>query len=205
MPRRALCLSALVPIVLALGAGPVYADDLVGVSLDGSDWTDQLRRPLFDPALRWVPGDTETRSFWVRNQGPTAASMQLALRRTGLGPLLSRHDVQIDGRVDGGSWTSLTDDAGRTLADGVLAQGEEVRVDVRVAFAPEATNPSERERLPLRFAVRLTQNDAVDDGPQHLPDTGNGVAGWMVWLGAALVGAGLTLLAAARRREAGDE
>ena len=91
--RRALCWTVLLSFVLTIDAGAARADE-VGLSLDGQVWTSVLRRPLFDPAFRWVPGDTETRSLWVRNQGPTPASMRITLRTTDPDLLLARDDLR---------------------------------------------------------------------------------------------------------------
>ncbi len=208
MTRRALWLSALVPIVLTIGVGPARADDAVGLSLDGLDWTTKLQRPLFDPAFRWVPGDAQTRSFWVRNEGPTTASMQIALRRTDPDLLLARDEVRIDARVTSGTWTSLVDGSDQTLTEDVIGRGDRVRVDVRAVFLREAANRTERKHLPLTFVVRLTQDGSGDDDgglSGNLPATGSAVELWIVALGTALLGTGLVLVVAARRREVGDE
>lgn len=207
---RATCWTLLVSIALAIGAGPARAENAVGLSLDGQTWTSELQRPLFDPAMRWVPGDTETRSFWVRNQGPTAASTQIAVRTTDADGLLVQDDIAIDARVRGGAWTSLSDPAGsQTLTDGGLAKGNRVRVDLRVAFLPESTNRSELKELPLRFVVRLTQSgvgpgDGDDDGSGLLPDTGSVVEPWLLYLAAALLGGGFLILIVRRRKEESD-
>ena len=207
MLRRVLCWTVLVSIAVAIGAGPASAADEVGLSLDGQTWTDELRRPLFDPALRWVPGDTEQRSFWVRNQGPSRASMRIRVETKDPGGLLRRDDIRIDARVSGGSWTPLPDAGGaQPLTDQTLAMGDRVRVDLRVAFVAESTNPSELRELPLRFVVRLTQagpggGKDDDDNSGFLPDTGAAVERWLLWVAAGLIGSGLALLLARRRRE----
>ena len=63
----ALCWIVLVSAVLTAGAGAARANDEVGLSLDGQTWTSELGVPL-RPAHALVPGDIETRSFWVRNR-----------------------------------------------------------------------------------------------------------------------------------------
>lgn len=194
--------------VVSAGAAPARAADEVGLSLDGRSWTTDLSRPLFDPRMRWVPGDVETRSFWVRNQGPTAASLRVAVRTSDPGALIAEDDIEIAARVRDGRWVPLTgagpapDD--RVLGDGPLAEGERVRVDLRARFVPWSTNRSERRTLPLVFVVRLSQA-GPDGGDGPLPDTGSAVAPWLLWLGGALVTGGVgAVLAATRRREARD-
>lgn len=206
---RRLCwtvLLALASIALTINVDAARADDAVGLSLDGRTWTAELRRPLFEAGFRWVPGDVETRSLWVRNQGPTAASMRIVLRTTDRAALLVNDDLQVDARVHDGAWTALADGSARALTDDVLAQGDRVRIDVRVSFDSDATNRTQLDRLPLRFVIRLTADAAgagVDDG-RDLPDTGSAVPLWLLWLAAGLIGSGLVLVAV-RRRETPDE
>ncbi len=141
---RVLCWIVLVLAVLTAGAGAARADDEVGLSLDGHTWTADLNRPLFDPAMRWIPGDVETRSFWVRNDGPAKASMKIGVRTTDPDALFAQDDILIDARVRGGRWAPLSHGRGtRALTDRTLAKGGRVRVDLRVTFVPEATNRTE--------------------------------------------------------------
>ena len=212
MFHRAICWTVLASVVLVINTGSAHAVDEIGLSLDGRTWTSELRRPLFEPGMRWVPGDSETRSLWVRNQGPTGASMRLAVRSADLDGLLERDDILISARVRGGSWIPLNSGgAGRTLTEGALAQGDRLRLDVRVAFVAAATNGSEVDKLPLDFVVRLTQDGhgsvgGVEGGSDpggsgDLPATGAAVEPWLLWLAAGLIGSGLALLVARRREE----
>ncbi|MEZ0580026.1 LPXTG cell wall anchor domain-containing protein [Nocardioides sp. MH1] len=205
-------LGGAIALVLAATAAPACADEEVGVSSDGRHWHADLRTPLFDPAFRWVPGDRQVRSFYVRNQGPTRARMSLEVRSRDTGHLLPDDDVDLAARAAGGPWVELENGrAGGIVVQDALDAGSRVRVEVRVAFNPASTNQSEVRRLPLTFRVLLAQDGPGGDGPGSgpggdgavtgvLPSTGNGVQTWFVWLGAALVGAGLALVAAARRR-----
>ena len=67
--RRTITTAALI----LLTATPAVAADEIGLSSDGFSWGSTLPQPLFDPAFRWVPGDRETASFWVRNQSGDGA------------------------------------------------------------------------------------------------------------------------------------
>jgi LPXTG-motif cell wall-anchored protein len=211
---RVLCSILLAAVVLTTGASAARADDEVGLSLDGHQWSSSLSRPLFDPAFRWVPGDTETRSLWVRNQGPTSASMQIGLRALESSALLADDDLQIDARVHNGTWLPLgTDGTTQTLVDRGLAKGARVRVDLRVAFVPTSTNDTQLRTLPLKFVIRLTQagpgggpGDSGSNGNNggELPDTGNSVQPWQLWLAFALLGGGLVLVVRRRKEEETD-
>jgi LPXTG-motif cell wall-anchored protein len=189
---------------------PARAEEEIGLSLDGRHWRSELTAPLFDPAARWVPGSRETRSFFVRNQGPTGARMSIEVRSRDSGRLLPDHDIGLTVRAAGGPWAALENGQPvATLLRGALVRDERVRVDVRVVFDRASTNQSQVRRLPLTFHVRLVgagaDADVPDDGPDALPDTGSLVEPWIVWLGAVLIGGGLALVLAARRREADDE
>ncbi|MFI5428339.1 hypothetical protein ACHMWU_18290 [Aeromicrobium sp. UC242_57] len=39
-----------------------------------------MGEPLFDPDLRWVPGDSTIGGFYVRNQGASDANLRVAVR-----------------------------------------------------------------------------------------------------------------------------
>ncbi len=211
MISRASLLGAGIAVALVATSGaPARADDEIGLSLDGQTWHDDLSQPLFDPALRWVPGDREAASFYVRNQGPSRAKMTIEVRADDRDQLLANDDIELAGRTAGGAWVPLENgaDAAPLLRDG-LEQDGKVRVDVRVEFRRDSTNRSMVQSLPLAFRVTLVQAGARDDGSDPgsrgpLPDTGNDVELWLVWLAAALVGAGAALVVAARRKEARD-
>ncbi|MEZ0580021.1 LPXTG cell wall anchor domain-containing protein [Nocardioides sp. MH1] len=207
---RVLCSVLLAAVVLTTGAGAARADDEVGLSLDGHQWSASLSRPLFDPAFRWVPGDTETRSLWVRNQGPTAASMEVGMRTLDPDALVQNEDLRIDARVHHGSWLPLTaDGTAQTLLDRGLEKGARVRIDLRVAFDPASTNVTQVRTLPLKFVVRLTQSAPRGDGGPHgtdgdLPDTGSTVQPWQLWLAGGLIGCGIALVVRRRKEEETD-
>ena len=209
MLRRFACWTALASIMVMIHAGPARADE-VGLSLDGQQWSDELAGPLFDPAFRWVPGDSEVRSLWVRNEGPASASMLVAFRTGDADRLLSRADVRIDARVHDGVWTTLGDGSSEAVSDGVLATGERVRLDLRVSFDSASTNQAQVRKLPLTFVIRLSQagpggGNAGPDGPTgNLPDTGNDVELWLLWVAAGLLGTGFAVLAT-RRQEQHDD
>lgn len=198
MIRRAL-LGALVAMALTVAtAGQTRADGEMALSVDGRTWHDHLSRPLFDPTFRWVPGDQQIRTFWVRNQGPTAASLRVAMRTADPDALLADGDLVLSVRTGAGGWRRLT--ASDTAIDrGKLARGDRIRVDVRAWFRSGSTNRSQRSRLPLAFELRLVQAGSVDGSsggvaPSALPDTGAVVAGWTIWLAAALLGVGGALV-----------
>jgi LPXTG-motif cell wall-anchored protein len=195
----------------ALGAAPARADDEIGLSLDGRHWSDELRRPLFDPGFRWVPGDTETRSFFVRNEGPSDARMTVRVVSDDPAGLLADEDIDLRARAAGSEWVRFSNGQDVTeLVEEAIGQGGRARIDVRVAFDPSSTNQSMSEVLPLEVVVTLTEDGPLpDDGNDEEPDgilpgTGGVVDPWVVVLGAALLAGGIALLAGRRRGERAD-
>lgn len=213
---RVICWIVLVSAVLTAEAGAARADE-VGLSLDGRTWTPDLDRPLFDPRMRWVPGDVEIRSFWVRNESATKASMNVGVRTSDPDALLSQDDFLVDARVRGGTWVALPrNGGGLTLTDRTLPASGRIRIDLRVTFDATSENRTQVASLPMRFVVRLTQagprGDAPGGGPGTTPDgpdgllpgTGAAAEPWQLWLAGALLGGGLLILAARRRKEHAD-
>lgn len=186
-----------------LHAAPAYAADEVGLSLTGRTWAASLDADLFATPYRWVPGDAETRRFFVRNQGPTAATMTLAVEGGDLDGLLARRDVVLRARLAGQPWQELAAGAERTLSTELLPAAGIRRVEVEARFLASSTNHSETRRLPLHFVVTLTDGAAApsahDGGPADLPSTGSTVDTWTLAAAAALIATGLLLLAGRRK------
>lgn len=207
-----IAMSAALLLAAVVAAAPARAADEVGLSADGVVWYDALHRPLFDPSVRWVPGDAETASFYVRNQGPSAAQLTIEVRSAD-GVRLLAGDVAIAARAEGRRWLAIDNGmASPWLTERAIARGGQVRVDVQVRFLWHAPNDTMLDRLPLDFQVRLIEAGPSDGGPGPdsgpdglLPDTGSAVSLIVIWVAAILVGSGLALLAAARRRRSQEQ
>ncbi|RZI86994.1 MAG: LPXTG cell wall anchor domain-containing protein [Microbacterium sp.] len=156
-------LLAVVLVSLALGASSAAAADEIGISEDGTSWGAGLDEPLFDPAVRWVPGDSRTESFFVRNQGPSGASMTIEARSADRDDLLEDDEIDLRARVAGGRWVELRNGVASTrLTDREIAEGGVVEVDVNARFDPSSTNQSQVKRLALDFRVRLSDAAGAD-------------------------------------------
>ncbi|WP_254052321.1 LPXTG cell wall anchor domain-containing protein [Aeromicrobium sp. A1-2] len=204
--RAIMCLLAalaLVPVVVA----PAFADARIGLSRDGVTFAPTLSSTLFDPDLRWVPGDSRTATFYVRNQADEPATLSVDVVGTHIDSLLETGYLTISVRGGGGRWreTSATG-THRLVSEIGVGTGDSARIDVSVAFAPEATNPSQTQNLALAFRILLSQDVEAAVAPDRdglLPDTG-APASWSFIIGLTLVGAG-TILVHKRREEAGTD
>lgn len=228
--RRSTAALLMAAAVVVAAVVPSYADDYIGLSMDGQHWSTSLSHPLFAPRVRWVPGDVGTRSFWVRNQGASDARMRICVASGDADGLLADRDIRLRARVDGGSWVPLRNGvANRELSSAAIPEEGRRRVDVQVVFAPSSRNQSQRSRLRLRFVVTLSQavggvtthhdspgSASAGIGPADaghsghsadsrlagiLPGTGSSVTVGLVWAAAALIGSGVAILLARRKND----
>ena len=190
-------LGALVALALTVAtAPPARAAGEIALSLDGRTWHQHLTTPLFDPGFRWVPGDQQERTFWVRNQGPTAAFLQIQLQTADPDALLANGDIELSVRDRSGDWVRLASTSPSVVSGPApIARDGVARFSVRAAFRPDSTNRTQNDRLALTFEIQLTQAGGAS-GPESagLPDTGAAVSGWMIWLAAILLGSGGALV-----------
>lgn len=195
------CLILIVP--------PAHAADELGLSWDGRAWSGDLRGSLFDPTLRWVPGDTRTRAFHVRNQADARGALSMSVTIRDPGHLLDRDDIALDARIGAGEWTRLrrTGDSFALATDALPARAS-VKVTVRARFDPASGNRSQGRHFRLAFHVTLAdaraEPDAGGAGDAPLPNAGAAMSGWLVVLGAVAVGGGAALMRRRPRREDPD-
>lgn len=193
-------------------AAPTSAAGPIALSLDRNEWSSALQAPLFPAGQRWVPGDQAVRSFYVRDDGRTAADLTVTVITHVGRRLLASGDVALSARVDAGAWTPVVEGAELTRVVGpTLARSGVARVDVRVALPWSSPNRSQLRRWSFDLRVTLRQATAGNApgpaGPRApdavgpaLPDTGADLPRWLPWLGGALLGGGLVLVASSRRR-----
>lgn len=193
------------------------------LSWDGRSWATSLTGTLFNRAgtpRLWVPGDGDTKSFYVRDRGATPASLLIQYRWPSTDSLVTDHDFDLSVRVAGGQWRPLT--AGTSwVAVGQPSDRRRgsARVDVRAIFHGASTNQSQEESVPLRFRVTMSGLPKVStDTPGHhgsgtgsggagsdLPDTGAPDVRWIVLAALLCLGGGTAIVVASRRKERDDE
>lgn len=206
MRRLGSCLAASLMIMLA-ATTPAAATSPVGLSRDGVTFSSSLDAPLFDPVIRWVPGDIRTESFYVRNLHADDSDLAIDVMGASVDSLLESGDLMVAARGAGGTWQDVRSPGTHTLVSAVdLASGNASRVDVKVAFSGESTNVTQVRRLDLDVRVRLSQDTdglVPDDGLDMLPDTG-APALWSFIAGLILVTGGIILVQGRREKENSD-
>ena len=205
--------ATLLVVLSVLGfAVPASAAGQLELSSNGVTWGSSLSAPLFDPAFRWVPGDSQTASFYVRNHTGQDAVLDVIMLPAQFGDLMRSGDLTVSAEVDGGTWVGATSaDNSHFLITSAPVPAKAVRkVNVRIDFASTSSNATQNRRLGLAFDVALTQSKAIvlaptqgghgngagGKNPNSLPNTGNDVSPLTIALGALLcaLGAGLAVL-----------
>lgn len=216
MIRRLASIGAAAAAVVALAAAPAHADDEIGLSQDGVTWTETLGAPLFDPGFRFVPGDVETRSFRVRNQGPSAGLLTVQVLAADPSALLLADDFTIEAQVADGPWVDVEAGTTPVRTELKVARNAQTQVAIRATFDPDSTR--QLQQVPFRVLLTLEEDGSVggidqgggdgdgdgsvggvEDG--GLPATGAAVAPGLVWLAAGLIGGGMALVRRRSREE----
>lgn len=205
MKRSIAVLFAVVTTMFSTAAPAAAAEEL-GISSDGVTFTPTFHGPLFDSAIRWVPGDSRDATFYVRNQGGATARMSVDILGDHVGDLLGSGDLTIMASA-GGETGSTTDGEERRLITlpGVAAD-EIVPVTISVDFDFSAPNDTQLRSSDLNFRINLSQTSAVlgegaeaaEDDDGLLPDTGARSPLWLAALAAICIGSGAALIS--RRR-----
>lgn len=209
-------------LLMAAGAATAQADSpFIGLSRDGVTWSSSLDGPLFDTDMRWVPGDSETSMFFVRNDYGTDGELALdILAGDGAQSLFDSGDLRVSVQIGGERQTVSSAEDRRLIDDLDVANGDVADIEVNVSL--DSASTSRTQLSSASFAFRVTLSGAVDDvavlGESEvagvggvtdgrvndaLPDTGASVTWWLLALAAALLGSG-TALVTDRRREACD-
>ena len=105
-------------------AGPARASGEVLVSNTDGDFAETLAQPLFDPALRWVPGDVRSATFYVWNTTSGPAGLSLSVIDDDAGALLDSGALEVRVSSDGTPWSPDPRGPARTMRSEVpLAAG----------------------------------------------------------------------------------
>lgn len=210
-------------LVMAIVAAPSRADaspDGTVVSLDGVRWGTSLSDGLFDGLGRLVPGDSVTRTLWVRNAAPVDGLLRISLREAisssaALGSALriSAVDAPLDFRVAPGAVGECT----QLLPDQILASGESVAVPITMEVMQLSGLDGQDATASITLLGVLSDPAAgafaptacprngalIGGGAGHsdLASTGASTVPALLIMASALLGAGLFLVLAIRRNK----
>lgn len=215
--KRYLAVLSAVLIVLLGSAAPATAAGELGISSDGVTYAPTFTGPLFSSAITWVPGDSRTATFYVRNQSPDLASLSVKLLGDHMGELLDSGDITVAATGGGGASVPASDGNEQLLllASGI-AGGQVVPVQITVDFSYGSPNDTQFESTDLKFKVTLTQSSTTppDNGGGNgngnggsgspLPNTGAPQVTWIVILGSILLGTGLAITSRRRNNPQGE-
>jgi hypothetical protein len=150
--------------------GAATAAPGVQVSEDGVHFGESVATPLFDELGRLVPGDRETVTLWVRNDGELPG----LLRMSGVDAWASSPEFADNIAVSAGMSGGPADapvalrsaaECALILRGPLLEPGESAPVLVTVAFVPSAsarTGAGQRARLDFVVALRDPRDPATD-------------------------------------------
>lgn len=188
-------------ILAGTSIAPVAAAGELGLSLDGVHWANAISDPLFDPSMRWVPGDSENATFFIRNQGGSGGDLTVDVISSTAGDLIDSGDLHITAKGGGGAW-KLVSRPGRhrLLTAPNIPDGQIGPVVIDVSFDGTSTNQTQVRSSDPLFKVTLTESNKVADvADSLLPDTGAPDLRLYAALSAILLGTGLAF--AKRRSE----
>lgn len=189
---RLLLVGVLVPVALlggpAAADGPEYTYTL-SVSADGEHWESESTEVVLGGRERlWLPGQRRSALFYVRNDSPRAADLEVRLRPGPAGSLIAAGEVTFRSRTGRGGWSGS---AGDSLAKVTgLSPGTAVPVVVEAALAtsarPRAGTADVVFDVDLRGEVAPLQPATTRDLPRQ----------WQFWaaLGVASIGAAGTVM-----------
>lgn len=213
MKRRLWSVLGLTAILFCLAASAAQASDEFHVSWDGDVWSEQLSEPLFEPTVRWVPGDFEVEVFYVRNQAEGGATLTIAVTAVDRDHLMVYEDIRLSARLASGDWVDLehTEENFR-LNNDELPAGEVSKVEVRAYFDSNSPNRSQNKELALNFRVILSDAQVAIENPEApraddeestgpLPQTGTSGLHWFILAAGTAIGVGMAVLGIRKREE----
>lgn len=189
---KRLAASLFIMLISVGTTAPAHAAGELGLSVDGVTWVQSINTPLFDSSMKWVPGDSESVVFYLRNQGGSAGNLTVDVIGSKAGRLLDSGDLHITATGGGGDWQVVSRSGQhRLLTAPNIADQAVVPITVSATFDQSSTNDTQLSSANVRFLVSLSQAAAVDDDGAGLPDTGAPNLLPYAALSAILLGTGL--------------
>ncbi|WP_313810724.1 hypothetical protein [Glutamicibacter sp.] len=168
--------TALAMAAVGITAVPSAADevehDSFSFSTDGRSFTHHPA-PIFDDAVRMIPGDRRVGGIWIRNDHSAGVEMAVT-------PKVLEEESALQ-------FTTIGESSFR------LAPQEKTWIALQVELPKGAGNLSagrtELLQLQVRFSELAAEGESPSPTPDQLPDTGFG--SWPLFAGLALVVAGM--------------
>lgn len=140
-------------------------------------WATSLTTPLFDPTMRWVPGDTVTSGFWAANRSDDTTEFRITLLPWEQS-LMNSGEFDLRVRSGDDRWEPIRS---AWTAPRPLAAGEKMHVQLRASLPTSASNATQSLAFGFDVRTRLTyQGPVVAPTPTATPpqaDTGVGDPG----------------------------
>ncbi len=222
-------------VILALGLGTLgslggalsaSAADGIEVSPDGVTYADLLPGGLFDQITISVPGDSQTTGLWVRNAGPVSAYLRVMIANVTVSDPVLAGALTVDASTVAHPGTAAALSMAQpcyVLTEGdLLAPGDTVHVTATLALGDLSGLSGQGGTA--SFALRIGLSDSViplpptecgttgtdivvtgGSGNIPLAHTGAEAPIPLIIGAASVLGAGLFLLVAARRRREAEE
>lgn len=219
----ALVLAASLSLVAA--PSPASAATELLVSSDGVTFGTTLTDGLFDDIGILVPEDSETASFWVRNPTVDPASIRVSVADLVVSSPVLATSLTMETWDEGTGNTSTTQLDTLAVCDIVvpgqtLAGGATIRVEITITMLSVTGHIAQGQLGELNFLAAMRDaaagpfpTSACDDEgvlitsnlPSQIAHTGTDIPSDWLAVAGALVGFGILLVLARRRRRGDDE
>jgi hypothetical protein len=152
---------AAVGALVSMSSVAAASNPPIGISDDGVTYGSSLPGPLFQ-GVQLVPGGSATRSFWVKNTGPSGANMAITLIDVAAADPAFLSALTITAQAGTHSGSARFDHGGDciSLVHGVpLAKDAAVRIDVTLSMANVGGTTGQNAVAAFNLGVRLTSDD----------------------------------------------
>ena len=124
------------------------------LSWQGHHWANKLNYAMFRKVVL-IPGETQTRSFYVRNRSRNDAVMLVKVQLNDASHLAASRDFRL-AVGHHGHWVRIKADGSRG-ARFVVPQGGTDQIQARVKLLPTANSTSQLRSFSFSLKLRLTQ------------------------------------------------
>lgn len=203
------------PATQAVAAGDIE------FSRDGVSYSPTLMGGVFNQITITVPGDSQSAVFWIRNAGPVSAYLRIAISDVSVSDPILANALTVNAGTTAHPGTPATLASAqpcRVLTEGdLLAPGGAIRLSASLALGDLSGTTGQSGTVSFSLHVTLTDSTipilptVCPAGGSNIPISGGGgsvvlsytgVESSLPWVigASSIVGVGLFLLVAARRR-----